>query len=99
MISYELPMSLAIVAPLLLLNTLSFREMVNGQGGYAFGFLPRWSVFQGPWPQVFGFIIYLIAAFAETNRIPFDLPEAENELVAGYHTRIQQHEIRRLLHG
>jgi NADH-quinone oxidoreductase subunit H len=86
MISYELPMSLAIVAPLLLLNTLSFREMVNNQGGYAFGFLPRWSVFQGPWPQVFGFIIYLIAAFAETNRIPFDLPEAENELVAGYHT-------------
>jgi NADH-quinone oxidoreductase subunit H len=86
MISYELPMSLAIVAPLLLLNTLSFREMVNHQAGYSFGFLPRWSVFQGPWPQVFGFIIYLSAAFAETNRIPFDLPEAENELVAGYHT-------------
>jgi NADH-quinone oxidoreductase subunit H len=86
MISYELPMALAIVAPLLLLNTLSFREMVNGQGGYSLGFLPRWSVFQGPWPQIFGFIIYLIAAFAETNRIPFDLPEAENELVAGYHT-------------
>jgi NADH-quinone oxidoreductase subunit H len=86
MISYELPMSLAIVAPLLLLNTLSFREMVNGQGGYSLGFIPRWSVFQGPWPQFFGFIIYLIAAFAETNRIPFDLPEAENELVAGYHT-------------
>jgi NADH-quinone oxidoreductase subunit H len=86
MISYELPMSLAIVAPLLLLNTLSFREMVNNQTGYSFGFLPRWSVFQGPWPQIFGFIIYLIAAFAETNRIPFDLPEAENELVAGYHT-------------
>lgn len=86
MISYELPMSLAIVAPLLLLNTLSFRDMVNHQAGYTFGFLPRWSVFQGPWPQVFGFIIYLIAAFAETNRIPFDLPEAENELVAGYHT-------------
>ncbi len=86
MISYELPMSLAIVAPLLLLNSLSFREMVNHQGGYALGFIPRWSVFQGPWPQIFGFIIYLIAAFAETNRIPFDLPEAENELVAGYHT-------------
>src|SRR5690242_20455561 len=86
MISYELPMSLAIVAPLLLLNTLSFRQMVNNQSGYAFGFLPRWSLFQGPWPQIFGFLIYLIAAFAETNRIPFDLPEAENELVAGYHT-------------
>lgn len=86
MVSYELPMSLAIVAPLLLLNTLSFRHMVENQGGYEFGFLPRWSIFQGPWPQIFGFIIYLIAAFAETNRIPFDLPEAENELVAGYHT-------------
>jgi NADH-quinone oxidoreductase subunit H len=86
MVSYELPMSLAIVAPLLMLNSLSFRDMVNGQGGYSLGFIPRWSVFQAPWPQVFGFIIYLIAAFAETNRIPFDLPEAENELVAGYHT-------------
>jgi NADH-quinone oxidoreductase subunit H len=86
MVSYELPMSLAIVAPLLLLNTLSFRHMVENQAGYEFGFLPRWSIFQGPWPQIFGFIIYLIAAFAETNRIPFDLPEAENELVAGYHT-------------
>lgn len=86
MISYELPMGLAIVAPLLMLNSLSFREMVNNQSGYSLGFIPRWTVFQGPWPQVFGFIIYLIAAFAETNRIPFDLPEAENELVAGYHT-------------
>ncbi len=86
MISYELPMALAIVAPLLMLNSLSFREMVNQQAGYSLGFIPRWTVFQSPWPQVFGFIIYLIAAFAETNRIPFDLPEAENELVAGYHT-------------
>jgi NADH-quinone oxidoreductase subunit H len=86
MISYELPMGLALVAPLLMLNSLSFREMVNGQAGYSLGFIPRWTVFQYPWPQVFGFIIYLIAAFAETNRIPFDLPEAENELVAGYHT-------------
>jgi len=86
MISYELPMSLAIVAPLLLANTLSLRELVLSQGGYAFGFLPRWNVFQGPWPQVFSFIVFLIAAFAETNRVPFDLPEAENELVAGFHT-------------
>jgi NADH-quinone oxidoreductase subunit H len=86
MVSYELPMSLAIVSPLLLVNTLSFREIVNGQAGYSLGFIPRWSIFQPPWPQIFGFVIYLIAAFAETNRIPFDLPEAENELVAGYHT-------------
>src|SRR5260370_20861619 len=86
MISYELPMALAIVAPLLLLNTLSFREIVNAQGGYYFGFIPRWTIFHGPFPQIFSFILFVIAAFAETNRVPFDLPEAENELVAGFHT-------------
>jgi len=46
----------------------------------------NWNLLQRPFPQVISFIIFLIAAFAETNRIPFDLPEAENELVAGYHT-------------
>ncbi|HEX4228124.1 MAG TPA: complex I subunit 1 family protein [Bryobacteraceae bacterium] len=86
MISYELPMTLAIVAPLLLNNHLSFRAIADSQAGYYLGFIPRWNVFQMPFPQIFGFIIFLIAAFAETNRIPFDLPEAENELVAGYHT-------------
>jgi len=86
MISYELPLSLAIAAPLLLANTLSLRQLVERQSGYYLGFIPRWNVFQGPIPQILSFIIFLIAAFAETNRIPFDLPEAENELVAGYHT-------------
>jgi len=86
MISYELPMALAIAAPLLMLNTLSFRGMVDGQAGYMLGFIPRWAIFQGPFPQILSFILFLIAAFAETNRIPFDLPEAENELVAGFHT-------------
>jgi NADH-quinone oxidoreductase subunit H len=86
LISYELPMSLAVAAPLLLANTLSLRQIVVSQGGYYFGFLPRWHLFQGPMPQIFGFIIFLIAGFAETNRIPFDLPEAETELVAGFHT-------------
>jgi len=86
MISYELPMAMAIAAPLLMLNTLSFRELVNGQAGYYLGFIPRWVVFQGPFPQILSFLLFLIAAFAETNRIPFDLPEAENELVAGFHT-------------
>ena len=86
MISYELPYAVAIAAPLLLLNTLSFREIVNAQSGYYFGFIPRWTIFQGPFPQIISFLIFLIAGFAETNRIPFDLPEAENELVAGYHT-------------
>ena len=86
MISYELPMALAIAAPLLILNTLSLREIANGQGGYMLGFIPKWSIFLGPFPQVFSFILFLIAGFAETNRVPFDLPEAENELVAGFHT-------------
>jgi NADH-quinone oxidoreductase subunit H len=86
MISYELPLGLAIAAPLLLANHLNFRAISDMQAGYYLGFIPRWNVFQMPFPQIFGFIIFLIAAFAETNRIPFDLPEAENELVAGFHT-------------
>jgi NADH-quinone oxidoreductase subunit H len=86
MISYELPMAMAIVAPLLMLNTLSLREMVNMQDGYYLGFIPRWSIFQMPFPQAISFVLFLIASFAETNRVPFDLPEAENELVAGFHT-------------
>ena len=86
MISYELPLSMAVAAPLLLANTLSLRQIVEQQAGYYLGFIPHWSIFQGPMPQIFSFIIFLIAAFAETNRVPFDLPEAENELVAGFHT-------------
>jgi NADH-quinone oxidoreductase subunit H len=82
MISYELPMSLAIAAPLLISNTLSLRELVERQQGS----ILNWNVLHGPFPQVISFIIFLIAAFAETNRVPFDLPEAENELVAGFHT-------------
>src|SRR5206468_2528037 len=86
LISYELPLSLAVAAPLLLANTLSLREIVQSQEGFYFGVLPRWHIFQGPMPQIFSFVIFLIAGFAETNRVPFDLPEAETELVAGFHT-------------
>jgi NADH-quinone oxidoreductase subunit H len=82
MISYELPMSLAIAAPLLISNTLSLRELVESQAGGIF----HWNLLHGPFPQVISFFIFIIAAFAETNRVPFDLPEAENELVAGFHT-------------
>src|SRR5260370_6760437 len=72
MISYELPMTMAIAAPLLLLNTLSFRELVNAQAGYYFGFIPRWSIFQAPFPfLIISFLLSLVAAFAETTRIPF----------------------------
>jgi NADH-quinone oxidoreductase subunit H len=86
MISYELPMALAIAAPLLALNTLSFRGIVDAQSGFFFGFLPRWTIFQIFPFNIISFILFIIAAFAETNRVPFDLPEAENELVAGFHT-------------
>jgi len=86
MISYELPMALAIAAPLLALNTLSFRGIVDGQAGFFFGFLPKWTIFQVFPFNIISFILFIIAAFAETNRVPFDLPEAENELVAGFHT-------------
>jgi NADH-quinone oxidoreductase subunit H len=86
MISYELPMALAIAAPLLALNTLSFRGIVDAQSGFFFGFLPRWTIFQVFPFNIISFILFIIAAFAETNRVPFDLPEAENELVAGFHT-------------
>ena len=86
MISFELSLTLGVVGPLLLSGSLSLRQIVDSQAGYYWGFLPRWNIFQGPWPQVIGFLVYLTAAFAETNRVPFDLPEAETELVAGFHT-------------
>ena len=86
LISYELPMALAIATPLLVYNSLSLREIVDRQAGYFFGIIPRWGIFSLPPLLFIAFIVFLICAFAETNRIPFDLPEAENELVAGFHT-------------
>src|SRR5438128_643396 len=62
MISYELPMAMAIASPLLILNSLSFRELVDGQAGYYLGFIPRWSIFLMPFPQIFSFILFVIAA-------------------------------------
>lgn len=86
MISYELPMALAIASPLLLAGSLSLREIAEAQSGFMLGFVPRWAIFQMPAPQLIAFVLFMIAGFAETNRVPFDLPEAENELVAGFHT-------------
>src|SRR5579883_205328 len=85
MISYELPLAMAIAAPLLLDNTLSLRQMVLAQSSYWHG-IPQWNLFALPFPQIISFFVFVIAGFAETNRVPFDLPEAENELVAGFHT-------------
>ena len=83
MISYELPLSLTIAAPLLISNTLSLRELVERQAGGIW----NWNVFcTDRSRRSSASSSFLIAAFAETNRVPFDLPEAENELVAGFHT-------------
>ena len=82
MISYELAMGFAVVGVLILSGTLSLRGIVDAQSGYWLGFIPRWNIL----PQVIAFMVFIVAAFAETNRLPFDLPEAETELVAGFHT-------------
>jgi NADH-quinone oxidoreductase subunit H len=82
MVSYEISLGLSLVGVLIMAGSFSLRDIVNAQSGTFLGFIPRWNVF----PQFIGFFCYLIAAYAETNRIPFDLPEAETELVAGYHT-------------
>jgi NADH-quinone oxidoreductase subunit H len=83
MVSYEIALGLSLVGVLIMTGSFSLRQIVEAQGGHFWGFIPRWNVFHG---QFIGFFIYLMAAYAETNRIPFDLPEAETELVAGYHT-------------
>jgi NADH-quinone oxidoreductase subunit H len=82
MISYELSMGLSIIGIVLLSGSLQLNDIVHAQGGYYFGFIPKWNLI----PQFLGFITFMVASFAETNRLPFDLPEAEPELVAGYHT-------------
>jgi len=82
MISYELSYGLALAGVLVIGNTLSLHDLVEQQGGYWFGVIPRWFIFLQP----LGFVVYMIAGIAETNRAPFDFPEAEQELVAGYHT-------------
>jgi NADH-quinone oxidoreductase subunit H len=82
MISYELPYGLALASVLVLANSLSLTRIVDAQAGYWFGFVPKWFVFLQP----VGFLIFMTAGVAETNRAPFDFPEAEQELVAGYHT-------------
>ena len=76
MISYELAMGMAIIALVMMSGTLSLNEIVNQQHGF------NWNVFYQP----LGFLLFLVCAFAECNRTPFDLPECDSELIGGYHT-------------
>jgi len=76
-ISYEIAMGLSIIALLMITGSLSLKEIVADQSGFV-----NWNI----WSQPLGFIIFMVCAFAECNRVPFDLPECETELVGGYHT-------------
>lgn len=82
MISYEIALGLSIIGVLMISGTLRLNAIIHAQTQPLFGFIPRWNIFTQP----LGFLIFLTATYAETNRLPFDLPEAEQELVAGYHT-------------
>jgi NADH-quinone oxidoreductase subunit H len=82
MISYELAYGMALATIVMLAGSLSLREIVDAQAGYWFGFIPKWYAFINP----ISYLIFTTAGIAETNRAPFDFPEAEQELVAGYHT-------------
>src|SRR5258707_1622440 len=84
MISDEISLGLLLIGVLILAGTFSLRGIVESQQGHFWHFIPNWNIFHGG--QFVAFFIYLTSAYAETNRIPFDLPEAETELVAGYHT-------------
>src|SRR3954465_13873071 len=81
-ISYEIAMGLSIIALLMVTGTLSLREIAEQQHGFWYHGWFTWNFFKQP----VGFLLFMVCAFAETNRSPFDLPECETELVGGYHT-------------
>jgi len=81
-ISYELALGMSLVGVLLLAGSLSLNTIARAQAGNFW----HWNAFAFPAPQFVAFVIYLLSAIAETNRLPFDLPEAESELVAGFFT-------------
>ena len=82
MISYELIIALTVLGLILIYGTLDLGEIARHQSGVLLGFLPAWGIFYQP----FAAILFIVAAIAENKRIPFDLPEAESELIAGYYT-------------
>ena len=86
MVSYEIALGLSLIGVLIFAGSFSLRDIVDSQAGTWLGFIPKWNLFKG---QFVAFFIYIMAAYAETNRIPFVLPEAETEL----------DEVRHVLHG
>jgi NADH-quinone oxidoreductase subunit H len=86
MVSYELTLTMSVVGVILMAGTFNLSEIVNAQQGFHWGFVPRWNLIGLPMPQILGFLLFFTSAVAETNRAPFDLAEAESELVAGFHT-------------
>ncbi len=82
LISYEVPWGIVLLTTVMVYGTFSLREISLAQQGTFLGFLPNWGIFKQP----LGFILFIVTAYAEANRVPFDLPEAESEIVAGYHT-------------
>ena len=84
MVSYELPLMLAALAVVMMAGTVSLSGIVDDQGGFVLGFIPKWNILT-PWGLVAG-LVFLIAGVAESNRTPFDLPEGESEIVAGHMT-------------
>ena len=82
MISYELMMGLTVLGLIVIYGTVDLTAIAQQQSGVLLGFLPAWGVFYQP----FAAILFMTAAIAENKRIPFDLPEAESELIAGYYT-------------
>jgi NADH-quinone oxidoreductase subunit H len=81
MVSYELALTMSVVGVLLSAGSFSLRDIIAAQANPKLGIF-GWNIF----PQILGFLCFFVAAVAETNRVPFDLPEAESELVAGFHT-------------
>ena len=84
MISYEVPLVLSAISVVMIVGSLSLVKIVEAQSGFVLGFVPAWHVFT-PWGLA-GFALFMVAATAESNRSPFDLPEAESEIIAGYLT-------------
>jgi len=84
-VSYELPRTFSVVPVLMLAGSLNLSAICEAQAGYWWGVVPKWFLFYPVVGQI-AFVIFMIASVAETNRTPFDIPEAESELVSGFHT-------------